>query len=69
MRKKRVDITRAVLKKSSLLVVDEPLSSLDPATSLKVMDLLRKHAQTGGTIVYPYVEPSDARFADRVINM
>jgi ABC-type lipoprotein export system ATPase subunit len=67
--KKRVDIARAVLKKSTLLVVDEPLSSLDPSASLKVMELLREHAQTGGIVVYSSVEPSDARFADRVINM
>jgi len=67
--KKRVDIARAVLKKSVLLVVDEPLSSLDPATSLKVMALLRKHAEAGGIVVYSSVEPSDARFAGRVINM
>lgn len=66
---KRVDLARALLKKSKLLVADEPLSSLDPATGLKVMDLLKKHAQAGGTVVYSSVEPSDAKFADTVINM
>ncbi len=59
--KKRVDVARAILKDSDLLVADEPLSNLDPSTGLKVMDLLKAHAET--------VEPSDARFADFVVNM
>jgi len=67
--KKRVDVARAVLKGSVLLVVDEPLSNLDPSMGLKVMELLKAHARNGGTVVYSAVEPSDARFADCVINM
>jgi ABC-type lipoprotein export system ATPase subunit len=67
--KKRVDIARAVLRRSPVLVADEPLSNLDPSTGLKVMELLRAHAQNGGTVVYSSVEPSDAKFADSVINM
>jgi len=67
--KKRVDIARALLKGSAVLVADEPLSNLDPTTGLKVMELLRVHAQNGGTVVYSSVEPSDAKFADSIINM
>jgi putative ABC transport system ATP-binding protein len=67
--KKRVDVARAVLKGSALLVADEPLSNLDPSTGLKVMELLKAHTKNGGTVVYSAVEPSDARFADCVINM
>lgn len=67
--KKRVDLARAVLKGSALLVADEPLSNLDSSTGLKVMELLKAHTMNGGTVVYSSVEPSDARFADCVINM
>lgn len=67
--KKRVDIARALLKGSAVLVADEPLSNLDPTTGLKVMEMLRVHAQNGGTVVYSSVEPSDAKFADSIINM
>ncbi len=67
--KKRVDIARALLKKSALLVADEPLSNLDPTTGVKVMELLRTYTQNGGTVVYSSVEPSDAKFADIIINM
>lgn len=67
--KKRVDVARALLKGSSLLVADEPLSNLDPSTGVKVMELLNRHAKNGGTVVYSSVEPSDARFADYTISM
>lgn len=67
--KKRVDIARAVLKKSALLIADEPLSNLDSTIGLKVMELLRAHTQSGGTVVYSAVNPLDARFADNIINM
>ena len=67
--KKRVDIVRAVLKGSQVLVADEPLSNLDSSMGLKVMELLKAHAQNGGTVVYSSVEPSDAKFADKTITM
>ena len=67
--KKRLDIARALLKDSAVLIADEPLSNLDPTTGLKVMELLRMHAHKGGTVVYSSVEPSDAKFADSIINM
>ena len=67
--KKRVDVARALLKGSSLLVADEPLSNLDPSTGVRVMELLNGHAKNGGTVVYSSVEPYDARFADYTISM
>ncbi len=67
--KKRVDIARAVLRGTSILIADEPLSNLDPSTGLKVMELLKAHAQNGGTVVYSSVELSDSKFADNTIHM
>jgi ABC-type lipoprotein export system ATPase subunit len=64
-----VDIARALLRGSPILVADEPLSNLDPSTGLKVMDLLKAHAENGGVVVYSSVEPSDAKFADSSITM
>ena len=65
--KKRVDIARALLKNSSLLVADEPLSNLDSATGQMVIDLLHEYLQNGRTVVFSSVEPSDAKFADAYI--
>jgi ABC-type lipoprotein export system ATPase subunit len=67
--KKRIDLARALLKGSTVLVADEPLSSIDPSTGLKVMELLKAFAKNERTVVYSSVEPSDAKFADIVINM
>jgi putative ABC transport system ATP-binding protein len=67
--KKRVDIARAILKGSSILVADEPLSNLDPDSGSKVIELLTKHASDGGVLVYSSVEPAQANFADEVVEM
>jgi putative ABC transport system ATP-binding protein len=67
--KKRVDVARAILRETPILVADEPLSNLDPETGEKVMQLLRAHAEDGGVLVYSSVEPSEARFAAQVVNM
>jgi len=67
--RKRVDMARAMLKGSPILVADEPLSNLDPATASKVMELLARYTHDGGTLVYSSVEPSEAKFADSTIVM
>ena len=67
--KKRVDIARAVLKRSPILVADEPLSNLDPGSGARAMSFLTKHASEGGIVVYSSVEPAQAKFADNVFEM
>jgi ABC-type lipoprotein export system ATPase subunit len=67
--KKRVDLARAIIKKSPILVTDEPLSNLDPDAGSSVMKLLGQHAENGGVVIYSSVEPSGAKFANRIINM
>jgi ABC-type lipoprotein export system ATPase subunit len=67
--KKRVDVARAILRGSPVLVVDEPLSNLDAGNGVKVMDMLKEHTERGGVLVYSSVEPTQARFAAQVVNM
>jgi len=67
--KKRVDVARAILKGSPILIADEPLSNLDPETGTKVMELLKARLEMGGVLVYSAVEPSEARFADSTVTM
>lgn len=67
--KKRVDVARAVLKGSPILVTDEPLSSVDPENGAKVMALLKAHADNGGIVIYSSVDPSQAKFADYVVSV
>jgi ABC-type lipoprotein export system ATPase subunit len=67
--KKRVDVARAILRGKPILVADEPLSNLDPETGDKMMEVLKSHAEQGGTFVYSCVEPSETKYAAQVINM
>ena len=67
--KKRVDIARAILRRRSILVADEPLSNLDPSSGLKVMTLLKEYTLNGGTLIYSSVDPADAKFADNTFSL
>lgn len=67
--KKRVDVARAILRGTPILVADEPLSNLDPETGEKVMGMLKAHAEGRGILVYSSVEPSETRYASQVVNM
>lgn len=67
--KKRVDVARAILRGTPILVADEPLSNLDPETGENVMGLLKAHAERGGVVVYSSVEPNETKFAAQIVNM
>ncbi|WP_044563993.1 phosphonate ABC transporter ATP-binding protein [Azospirillum sp. B4] len=72
----RVAIARALAQRPSLIVADEPVASLDPATGAGVLDLLRGIARApqgndGGVSVVCSLHQVDfARaFADRVVGL
>lgn len=48
----RVSIARALLNNPSLIIADEPTGSLDPDTSDRIMNLLKKINQESGTAVF-----------------
>ncbi|AJY75401.1 ABC transporter ATP-binding protein [Paenibacillus beijingensis] len=69
--KQRVAIARAIAPEPSLLLMDEPLSSLD---AMLRMDMRREiqnvHRQTGSAIVYVTHDQSEAlAMADRIVVM
>ena len=47
----RVGIARALMQNPQLILVDEPVSSLDPASAKNIMDLLREINQKNGAII------------------
>ncbi|AFI85493.2 phosphonate ABC transporter ATP-binding protein [Methylophaga nitratireducenticrescens] len=67
----RVGIARALAQQPDIILADEPVASLDPATSEKVLTLLKKIcAEDGITAVVSLHQLEYARhFADRIIGL
>ena len=60
----RIAIARAVLKKSPLLIMDEPSSALDGETEKKIIDLIKEYA---GTVIYISHRNELIQAADKIL--
>jgi len=69
--RQRVGIARAVMQRPQLLLADEPTSSLDPKTSVEIMELLVTLTEGRGIPVILNIHnvPLAKRFATHVIGM
>jgi phosphonate transport system ATP-binding protein len=69
--RQRVGIARAVMQSPGLLLADEPTSSLDPKTSVEIMELLRDLADENNipVIINIHQVQLAQRFAQRIIGM
>jgi len=69
--RQRVGIARAVMQQPTLLLADEPTSSLDPKTSVEIMELLAGIARARDIPVLVNMHDVELakRFADRVLGM
>jgi phosphonate transport system ATP-binding protein len=69
--RQRVGIARAVMQQPKLLLADEPTSSLDPKTSVEIMELMRDLGREHGipVIVNMHDVELARRFADRIVGM
>jgi phosphonate transport system ATP-binding protein len=69
--RQRVAIARALLQRAPVLLADEPVASLDPATAEDVLALLRDLARRDDLAVLVSLHQPDlaARFADRLMRL
>ena len=47
----RIAIARSILNKPKIILADEPTGNLDPATSLEIMEVLKKINKNGTTVI------------------
>lgn len=69
--RQRVGIARALMQQPSVLLADEPTSSLDPKTSVEIMQLLRDQGVQRGIPVVVNIHDVDLarRYSDRIVGM
>ncbi|MET0507942.1 MAG: phosphonate ABC transporter ATP-binding protein [Burkholderiaceae bacterium] len=69
--RQRVGIARALMQQPTLMLADEPTSSLDPKTSVEIMTLLRDQGRARSIPVLVNMHDVELarRFADRIIGM
>jgi putative ABC transport system ATP-binding protein len=65
----RISLARALLRQPDLLLADEPTGNLDTANATVVLDLLRKIADEGQTVVMVTHDPYAANYADEIISL
>ena len=69
--RQRVGIARAVMQSPALVLADEPTSSLDPKTSVEIMELLAELSARQATPIIVNIHNVDLakRYARRIIGM
>lgn len=65
----RFAIARALVNDPPVVLADEPIGNLDPASGLVVLELLREVADEGRAVAMVTHQPEAAAIADRVLHL
>lgn len=50
--KQKINVIGAIIHKPELLILDEPLTGLDPQSAYELKELMRAHCKDGGTVFF-----------------
>lgn len=67
--KKRLAVAGIIALNSDIIFFDEPTAALDGESRFKMMQLLKKLADEGKTVMFSTHQMDEAEFADRIINL
>lgn len=69
--KQRVGIARALMQHPTMMLCDEPIASLDPRSTIIVMDILRRLADAQGMMILINLHQVDIAkdYADHIIGL
>ena len=67
--KQRISIARAIVTQPDILFADEPCGNLDAENGKEIMQLLRKQAQKGRSVILITHNREDAELTDEIITL
>lgn len=67
--KQRIAFARSIVKKSSVIIADEPTGNLDSKNAQKVLDLLKENKKDRHVIVVSHDKELAKKYADRIVEI
>jgi ABC-2 type transport system ATP-binding protein len=50
--KQKINVIGAIIHKPKLLILDEPLTGLDPQSAFELKEMMKEHCANGGTVFF-----------------